>query len=129
MSSPDSHDAATVLAELWGEVRLDPWPADPAAAPSLQDDPVTHAAACAEALLHRKPDLKIGLVDARCGADTLASVGWRGPTNHVRDMGKLAAVAREHLAFCPDNILGCAGGLPAYAEHLSGGPMWSFWWD
>ncbi|HTJ69551.1 MAG TPA: DUF4253 domain-containing protein [Actinospica sp.] len=41
------------------------------------------------------------------------------------------AVASEHFAFCPDNVV--QGSRPytiaAYAERLIGAPGWSFWWD
>lgn len=39
------------------------------------------------------------------------------------------AVAAEHFAFCPDNVLQGAGDLAAYAEQLVGEHAWSFWWD
>ncbi|MDX3579599.1 DUF4253 domain-containing protein [Streptomyces sp. FL07-04A] len=41
-----------------------------------------------------------------------------------------AAVAAEHFAFCPDNVLqGGDGDLASYAERLVGEHAWSFWWD
>jgi hypothetical protein len=41
------------------------------------------------------------------------------------------AVAAEHFAFCPDNILqGSDTTLTGYAEHqLLGRRSWHFWWD
>jgi hypothetical protein len=40
------------------------------------------------------------------------------------------AVAVEHLAFCPDNLLQPGpGDLDAYAEELLGARAWAFWWD
>ncbi|MDQ0959929.1 hypothetical protein QFZ66_003807 [Streptomyces sp. B4I13] len=40
-----------------------------------------------------------------------------------------AAVAAEHFAFCPDNVLQGDGDLASYAERLAGEHAWSFWWD
>ncbi|MDX3314931.1 DUF4253 domain-containing protein [Streptomyces sp. ME08-AFT2] len=40
-----------------------------------------------------------------------------------------AAVAAEHFAFCPDNVLQGEGDLASYAERLVGEHAWSFWWD
>ncbi|MER6472804.1 DUF4253 domain-containing protein [Streptomyces collinus] len=40
------------------------------------------------------------------------------------------AVAAEHFAFCPDNILQSGPDtLRGYAKELVGEPTWSFWWD
>ncbi|MER6028507.1 DUF4253 domain-containing protein [Streptomyces sp. NPDC001851] len=40
------------------------------------------------------------------------------------------AVAAEHFAFCPDNVLqGERDTLRAYAKDLVGQPVWTFWWD
>lgn len=39
------------------------------------------------------------------------------------------AVAAEHFAFCPDNVLQGPGDLTSYAEQLVGEHVWSFWWD
>ncbi|MGV9313636.1 DUF4253 domain-containing protein [Streptomyces sp. NPDC003691] len=41
------------------------------------------------------------------------------------------AIAAEHFAFCPDNILQDSRyrGLSAYAEGLVGASSWDFWWD
>ncbi|MGW0885513.1 DUF4253 domain-containing protein [Streptomyces sp. NPDC002671] len=40
------------------------------------------------------------------------------------------AVAAEHFAFCPDNLLqNGPDRLRAYAKKLIGEPLWSFWWD
>ncbi|MFF7974643.1 DUF4253 domain-containing protein [Streptomyces sp. NPDC007905] len=40
------------------------------------------------------------------------------------------AVAAEHFAFCPDNIVeNGPDALSAYAKELVGDPTWSFWWD
>jgi hypothetical protein len=37
-------------------------------------------------------------------------------------------VAAEHLAFCPDNIMG-AGTIRAYAPKIRHKNSWVFWWD
>ncbi|MFI2203896.1 DUF4253 domain-containing protein [Streptomyces sp. NPDC020192] len=43
------------------------------------------------------------------------------------------AVAAEHFALCPDNIVhgeyDDAESLRAYAKSLIGEPLWTFWWD
>ncbi|EGX61563.1 hypothetical protein SZN_01449 [Streptomyces zinciresistens K42] len=40
------------------------------------------------------------------------------------------AIAAEHFAFCPDNILQSGDDVRAYAEtRLLGQPAWHFWWD
>ncbi|MFF4506179.1 DUF4253 domain-containing protein [Streptomyces sp. NPDC001401] len=46
-------------------------------------------------------------------------------------LAEAEAVAAEHFAFCPDNILqGADTTLAAYAEHqLLNQPAWHFWWD
>jgi hypothetical protein len=46
-------------------------------------------------------------------------------------LAEAEAVAAEHFAFCPDNILqGTDTTLAAYAEHqLLNQPAWHFWWD
>ncbi|MFE6226221.1 DUF4253 domain-containing protein [Streptomyces sp. NPDC057854] len=39
-------------------------------------------------------------------------------------------IAAEHFAFCPDNVWqGSVQDLAAYAEHLVGADVWTFWWD
>ncbi|MFJ5710346.1 DUF4253 domain-containing protein [Streptomyces sp. NPDC093105] len=39
-------------------------------------------------------------------------------------------IAAEHFAFCPDNVWqGPCRDLTAYAEHLVGADLWTFWWD
>ena len=43
--------------------------------------------------------------------------------------GHALAVAREHLAFCPDNVWQGAGDLATYAEEIEGESVWQFWWD
>ncbi len=46
-------------------------------------------------------------------------------------LAEAEAVAAEHFAFCPDNILQSGDtGIRAYAENrLLGRPAWHFWWD
>ncbi|MFJ8198073.1 DUF4253 domain-containing protein [Streptomyces sp. NPDC096152] len=45
-------------------------------------------------------------------------------------LAEAEAVAAEHFAFCPDNVVqGEAETLRAYAEELVGERVWSFWWD
>ncbi|MFF4797880.1 DUF4253 domain-containing protein [Streptomyces sp. NPDC001351] len=46
-------------------------------------------------------------------------------------LAEAEAVAAEHFAFCPDNLLqGADTTLAAYAEHqLLDQPAWHFWWD
>ncbi|MCD9876035.1 DUF4253 domain-containing protein [Streptomyces guryensis] len=46
-------------------------------------------------------------------------------------LAEAEAVAAEHFAFCPDNLLqGADTTLAAYAEHqLLNQPAWHFWWD
>ncbi len=40
------------------------------------------------------------------------------------------ALAAEHFALCPDNVLqGERDTLGAYAKSLIGAPSWTFWWD
>ncbi|MFD0435745.1 DUF4253 domain-containing protein [Streptomyces chartreusis] len=46
-------------------------------------------------------------------------------------LAEAEAVAAEHFAFCPDNILQSSDtSIRAYAENrLLGRPVWHFWWD
>ncbi|WP_330459163.1 DUF4253 domain-containing protein [Streptomyces sp. NBC_00820] len=45
-------------------------------------------------------------------------------------LAEAEAVAAEHFAFCPDNILqNGPDNLRGYAEQLIGVASWSFWWD
>ncbi|WP_327593941.1 DUF4253 domain-containing protein [Streptomyces chartreusis] len=46
-------------------------------------------------------------------------------------LAEAEAVAAEHFAFCPDNILQSGDtSIRAYAENrLLGRPAWHFWWD
>jgi hypothetical protein len=39
------------------------------------------------------------------------------------------AVAAEHLAFCPDNIVAGPGTIAAYAAEIRDEHSWGFWWD
>jgi hypothetical protein len=44
-------------------------------------------------------------------------------------LAEAEAVAAEHFAFCPDNIVQGTGSLREYAQSLVGERGWSFWWD
>lgn len=90
--------------------------------------------------LSAHPGTRLGLVAAASGAHALSAVGWQGPLNYDNDTGEFAAVvatwqvrfgAREHFAFCPDNV--SQGTRPytvaAYAEGLIGKRASTFWWD
>ncbi|GGR59418.1 DUF4253 domain-containing protein [Streptomyces roseolus] len=181
------HDPAAVLARWWdgctavdeeddmlsAEERLAVttpygavWPGlAPGRAPA--EDPDALAAEHADAFLSFGGEARLGLVEAGCGAEALAVVGWSGPANHDDDTARIAAVvadwerrfgarvfavgfdtlrlsvaappaaleealpiAAEHFAFCPDNVWqGSVRDLVAYAEHLVGADVWTFWWD
>ena len=45
------------------------------------------------------------------------------------DPAEAEAVAAEHFAFCPDNVMQGTGTLRAYAKELVGETTWFFWWD
>jgi len=49
--------------------------------------------------------------------------------NPPRDRETAVALAAEHYALCPDNILQGSGSLEAYAKGLVGSRTWMFWWD
>jgi predicted DNA-binding WGR domain protein len=49
--------------------------------------------------------------------------------NPPRDRETAVALAAEHYALCPDNILQGSGTLEAYAKDLIGSRTWMFWWD
>ncbi|MFC7618429.1 DUF4253 domain-containing protein [Actinokineospora soli] len=95
MSAPGLHDAAELLAGYWQEFEEEgPWPG---LAPRLepQGDPDRGAEEFADELLEAYPAMRLGLVAAERGADTLAVMGWTGPVNHVGDTGQLSAVLRS----------------------------------
>ncbi|UED85800.1 DUF4253 domain-containing protein [Streptomyces profundus] len=114
MSSPDSHDAADLLAGWWREHALPgeeegmseeerlsvvaPFgralPGRAPAGPPIAD-PDEVAAGCAVFLAEELPELRLGLVEtAGSGADALVVAGWSGPMNYD-DTGKFAAVLRD----------------------------------
>jgi hypothetical protein len=112
MSSPGSFDAGDLLAGWWASyTRTDglPSPAEHLAItapygarfPGLADakpppvDPEEHANRCAEELLGTTPALRLGLVAADRGSDTLTVCGWQGPVNYSNDTAKLSAVLRS----------------------------------
>jgi hypothetical protein len=39
------------------------------------------------------------------------------------------ALAREHLAYCPDVVVQGTMTLEALAASLVNAPVWHFWWD
>ncbi|MFF5408381.1 DUF4253 domain-containing protein [Streptomyces misionensis] len=45
------------------------------------------------------------------------------------DLAEAEAVAAEHFAFCPDNVMQGTGTLRTYAKELVGETTWFFWWD
>jgi hypothetical protein len=59
------------------------------------------------------------------GFDTITLAVGRPP----RDIQSATAIAAEHFAFCPDNILQGSDTIKAYAKQLVGAPRWDFWWD
>ncbi|MFW3464265.1 DUF4253 domain-containing protein [Streptomyces microflavus] len=115
MSSPKSHDPAELLATWWRDYTGidqddDVLTADerlavtapfgqtwPGLAPSLEPviDPNEMAADYARVFAARRPQSRLGLVAAACGADALAVAGWDGPVNYDNDTAKYAAVVRD----------------------------------
>ncbi|WP_242453947.1 DUF4253 domain-containing protein [Bailinhaonella thermotolerans] len=115
MSEPQDHDPAALLASWWrnctragGDAGL--LPADerlamtapfgrtwPGLAPgrAFVADPEEVAAEYGDAILARRPRVRLGLVPAACGAHALATMGWEGPVNHDNDTGKHAAVVHD----------------------------------
>ncbi|HEY4239445.1 MAG TPA: DUF4253 domain-containing protein [Kofleriaceae bacterium] len=69
---------------------------------------------------------RFGAYVVRIGLDTLTLGVERPPS-----AAEAPAVAREHHAFCPDNIdqSSCDGDVDAYAAAIAGHPRWDFWWD
>ncbi|QEU67419.1 DUF4253 domain-containing protein [Streptomyces galilaeus] len=68
---------------------------------------------------------RFGIRVVGIGFDVLAVSVAAPPTS----VAEAEAVAAEHFAFCPDNILQGSGTLEAYASGLIGEHVWSFWWD
>ena len=46
-----------------------------------------------------------------------------------RTLAEATSVAREHLAFCPDEVAQNAASLEDLTELLWEAPIWHFWWD
>ncbi|MEV5877040.1 DUF4253 domain-containing protein [Streptomyces sp. NPDC052101] len=69
---------------------------------------------------------RFGIRVVALGLDTLV-VSVAAPPATQEDA---EAVAAEHFALCPDNVLqGECDTLRAYAKDLIGAPAWTFWWD
>ncbi|MGW2422141.1 DUF4253 domain-containing protein [Streptomyces sp. NPDC001709] len=69
---------------------------------------------------------RFGIRVVALGPDTLVLSVAAPPTTQE----DAEAVAGEHFALCPDNVLqGDQDTLRAYAKHLIGAPSWTFWWD
>ncbi|MFD6177633.1 MULTISPECIES: DUF4253 domain-containing protein [unclassified Isoptericola] len=49
--------------------------------------------------------------------------------NPPTDVEQATALAREHLAFCPDTVFAGYDSEDEYAHQLVGQEMWVFWWD
>lgn len=59
------------------------------------------------------------------GFDTLSVAVRRPPTTDA----DATALAAEHFAVCPDQILQGVGTIAKYAEAIKGRGEWLFWWD
>ncbi|MEW9531808.1 DUF4253 domain-containing protein [Microbispora sp. NPDC049125] len=114
ISSPDLHDPAALLAAWWSQytesdAESDPLPETerlavtapfgrqwPGLAPAgvIQADPDVLAGEYAAHLVSRDPSMRLGLVAAGRGADSLSACGWSGPMNYTNDTGEIAAVVR-----------------------------------
>ncbi|GAA1042593.1 DUF4253 domain-containing protein [Virgisporangium ochraceum] len=114
MSDPGGWDAATLQAGWWADhTRTDDadrlsqperlavtapygqrWPG-PAAPLPVGDDPDLHADECVAFMLADNPKLRLGLVAATRGADSVTTAGWQGPANVENDTAKLSAVLRS----------------------------------
>ncbi|MEV6056838.1 DUF4253 domain-containing protein [Streptomyces sp. NPDC052107] len=69
---------------------------------------------------------RFGIRVVALGLDTLV-VSVAAPPTTEEDA---QAVAAEHFAFCPDNVLqGEQDTFRAYAKDLIGALTWTFWWD
>ncbi|MGW4562861.1 DUF4253 domain-containing protein [Streptomyces sp. NPDC004561] len=69
---------------------------------------------------------RFGIRVVALGFDTLVVSVAAPPTS----LAEAEALAAEHFAFCPDNIMqGEADTLRGYAKELVGEPAWTFWWD
>ncbi|MEH0934566.1 DUF4253 domain-containing protein [Micromonospora psammae] len=109
ISSPDDHDAATVLSRWWHQLLpeededdssrrrfLDPvgtaWPGT--APPQVHHDPADEIADWFAQQL-RDDETRLALVPAPTGADTLTALAWTGPVNHDNDTARFTAVLRD----------------------------------
>ncbi|TWP51537.1 DUF4253 domain-containing protein [Lentzea tibetensis] len=105
-TAPENHDPEQLMAGWWHglaepdpdeeELVTDPfgrqWPG--LAPPHPQrHDPGEAASRLAESLMTERA--RLGLVAARRGSDALVAMGWKGPTNYVSDIGRLASVLRS----------------------------------
>ncbi|GAA3057725.1 hypothetical protein Aglo01_64330 [Actinokineospora globicatena] len=70
------------------------WPGR-APAPVSTTDPDRTADGLAEQLLAGHQSMRLGLVAAERGADSLTVAGWTGPTNYIPDTADLSAVLRD----------------------------------
>jgi hypothetical protein len=69
---------------------------------------------------------RFGIRVVALGLDTLVVSVAAPPATRA----EAEAVAAEHFAFCPDNILqGDHDTLRGYAKDLVGQSTWTFWWD
>jgi predicted DNA-binding WGR domain protein len=86
---------------------------------NVHDDP-----AVMSAVLRSWEDRWIARV-VEIGFDTLTLTVGNPPTDE-----KVAlALAAEHFAFCPDNVLQGVGSIAAYSRSLVHTRRWDFWWD
>jgi hypothetical protein len=117
ITPPDRHDPAWLLAAWWAQyTRYDPgtdtldsqagrhavtapfgarWPGLAPAGKPEAGDPGSAARRCATEMLSWQQELRLGLVAASRGADTLAAAGWQGPLDYTSDTGEIAAVVRS----------------------------------
>lgn len=68
---------------------------------------------------------RFGAEVVKIGFDTLTLVVERPPLNRDHAL----AVAAEHYAFCPDNVMQAMETLDAYGDLILRNPIWTFWWD
>lgn len=128
-SSPDLHDPAALLAAWWNEyTKVDadndllPEPEQlaetapygqrwPGLAPAgvFQADADVFASEYAAHLVSSHPSIRLGLVAAGRGADSLAVSGWVGPANYTNDTGEIAAVVRDWERRYGVRVVGAGG--------------------
>jgi len=66
---------------------------------------------------------KYGAVPAVMSGDTLEFTAPPVPLNAAFEL------AREHFAFCPDNVLQNTDTIGRLADELTRSTVWYFWWD